>query len=602
MKKLYFSSLLLFGAMAGLHAQQNMTFEPGGQGANYAWNVFENDTNPPLEFVANPNPSGINTSTTVAKFNALATGNPWAGTESGHGQMGTFVLDAAHATLKIMVYKTVISDVAIKLLPPSGVGMTEVKVPNTVTNQWEELTFNLSVAIGQTIDQIVIFPDFSPIPRTYGAISYFDNITFNAGTALPEPAVAAPNPTAAAANVISLFSGAYNNVPVDTWLTVWSASAYQEVNIQGNPTKKYSGLNYAGVETVASQINITGMTHFNLHVWSADFTQFRVKLVDFGADAAYGGGDDTEHELTYETPAQSQWITYHIPIADFVNLQNKQHIAQLIFSSNGSSTVFIDNVYFNNDNVPTMPMVAAPTPTAPSANVISMFSEAYTNVPVDTWLTPWSMASQEEVMIQGNATKKYTNLNFAGIETIASQINATGMSYFNLDVWSPDFTQLRIKLVDFGADAAFAGGDDTEHELTYNTPSQGQWIHYSIPLSSFTNLTNRNHIAQLILASNGTSTVFVDNVYFSTTSTAGVADFAKNTIKMHPNPATEVLNLQSEQIIENVSVYNSLGQEVLHATPNAALATVNVSSLQNGIYLINIQANGAVTAKKFIKQ
>lgn len=602
MKKLYLSSLLMLGAVAGCYAQQNMTFEPGGQGANYTWNVFENDTNPPLEFVANPNPSGINTSTTVAKFTVPATGNPWAGTETVHGQIGTFVLDAAHATVKVMVYKSVISDVGLKLLPASGVGMTEIKIPNTVVNQWEEITFNLAVAVGQTIDQIVIFPDYSPIPRTYGAISYFDNITFSAGSALPQPAVAAPNPTAAAANVISLFSGAYTNVPVDTWLTNWSVSAYQEVNIQGNATKKYSGLNYAGVETISSQININGMTHFNLHVWSSDFTQFRIKLVDFGANAAFGGGDDTEHELTYTAPAQGQWITYHIPIADFVNLQNKQHIAQFIFSSNGSSTVFIDNIYFNNDNVPTTPMVAAPTPTAQQANVISMFSEAYTNVPVDTWLTTWSAATQTEVMIQGNATKKYSNLSFAGVETVASQINASGMSYFNLDVWSPDFTQLRIKLVDFGADAAFGGGNDTEHELTYNNPAQGQWIHYSIPLSSFTNLTNRNHIAQLILASNGTSTVFVDNVYFSTTSTAGIADFAKANLKIFPNPVKDILNLQGNQAVENVTIYNSLGQEVMSAAPNATEASLNVTSLQGGIYLINIQSNGTITTKKFIKQ
>ncbi len=433
MKKLYFSSLLLLGAIAGSQAQQNMTFEPGGQGANYTWNVFENDTNPPLEFVANPNPSGINTSATVAKFTVPATGNPWAGTETVHGQIGTFVLDAAHATVKIMVYKSVISDVGLKLVPPGGTGMTEIKIPNTVVNQWEELTFNLSVAIGQTIDQIVIFPDYSPIPRTYGAISYFDNITFTSGSALPQPSVAAPTPTMAAANVISLFSGAYTNVPVDTWLAVWSQSAYQEVPIQGNATKKYSGLNYAGVETIASQINITGMTHFNLDVWSADFTQFRVKLVDFGANAVYGGGDDTEHELTYTAPAQGQWISYHIPISDFVNLQNKQHIAQLIFSSNGTSTVFIDNIYFSNN------------------------------------------------------------------------------------------------------------------------------------------------------------------------ATAGTESFETAKLKLYPNPANNVLNLEAAAEIQKVMVYNNLGQQVLESVPNASSVALNLDKLQAGIYILGVEVNGTTTTKKFIK-
>ncbi|PHK29932.1 hypothetical protein VF13_39875, partial [Nostoc linckia z16] len=83
MKKLYLSVLLSF-ALAPAVAQQNINFEPGGNGTNYSWNVFENDTNPPLEFVANPNASGINTSSNVAKFTSLVSGNPWAGTETVH--------------------------------------------------------------------------------------------------------------------------------------------------------------------------------------------------------------------------------------------------------------------------------------------------------------------------------------------------------------------------------------------------------------------------------------------------------------------------------------------------------------------------------------
>jgi len=41
----------------------------------------------------------------------------------------------------------------------------------------------------------------------------------------------------------------------------------------------------------------------------------------------------------------------------------------------------------------------------------------------------------------------------------------------------------------------------------------GTWLQLDLPLSSFTGLTNRGHLAQLILSSS-TATVFVDNVYF----------------------------------------------------------------------------------------
>ncbi|KAF2518129.1 T9SS type A sorting domain-containing protein [Flavobacterium salilacus subsp. salilacus] len=777
MKKIYSILPLLFAAVI-THAQDNINFETGGAGLDYTWNIFENDTNPALEYVANPNMSGINTSPTVAKYTVLETGMPWAGCETSHDVgMADFVLTADNATVKIMVYKSVISDVGLKLVTPTGAALPEIKIPNTVINQWEELTFDFSSQIGffaEPFDQVVVFPDFSGNPRTYGTIAYFDNITFGIAEVMDdEPMVAAPDPTLPQEQVISMFSGVYTNVPVDTWLTPWSAASLQEVQIQGNDTKKYVNVNFAGIETIAQMIDATDMTHFNFNAWSADFTQLRVKLVDFGADAAFGGGDDTEHEITYATPAQGEWLTYNIPLSDFTGLVNRDHIAQLIISSNGTSTIYIDNVYFSNGDVVVIdePMVAAPDPTLPQEQVISMFSGVYTNVPVDTWLTSWSQAALEEVQIQGNDTKKYTNLNFAGIETIAQMIDATDMTHFNFNAWSSDFTELRIKLVDFGADAAFGGGDDTEHEITYAAPAQGEWLTYNIPLSDFTGLVNRDHMAQLIISSNGTSTVFIDNVYFSdesvvvidepmvaapdptvpeaqvismfsgvytdvtvdtwltewssgglediqiqgndtkkytnlnfigietiaeqidatnmeffnvnvwsadftqlriklvdfgadaafgggddteheityeapaqgewlsysiplsdftglvntdrisqlifssngtstvyidnvffhTTSTASAATFAFNNFTMYPNPATQAVNLSSAGTIETVTIHNLLGQEVMKVTPNANTTTVNVAQLQNGIYVINAVIEGKVATQKFIK-
>ncbi len=158
-------------------------FEPSGFGAGWTWNVFENGGNPPLEFVANPNPSGINTSATVAKFSARQAGQPYAGTETAHGQMGiTWDLSASNSKIRIMVYKTKISDVGIKLANPAGGAQAEIKVANTVINAWQELTFDFSSRIGNgldgstNIDQIIIFPDF--IARGADDVIYFDHITF----------------------------------------------------------------------------------------------------------------------------------------------------------------------------------------------------------------------------------------------------------------------------------------------------------------------------------------------------------------------------------------------------------------------------------------
>jgi hypothetical protein len=444
MKKNYLCMTAFIAAFAAAHAQDDMNFEPTGVGAAYTWNVFENDTNPPLEFVANPESASINPSLTVAKYTTLATGNPWAGCETNHENgMADFVLDADHAIIKIMVYKSVISDVGIKLVTPTGAALPEIKIPNTEINKWEELTFDFTAQIGfftEPFDQIVIFPDFSGNPRTYGTVSYFDNISFGESdppTGPTEPMEPAPDPTLPQEQVISLFSNVYTNVPVDTWQTPWSSAALQDVQIQGNDTKKYTGLNHVGVETVATQVDASNMTHFNMHVWSPNFTQFRIKLVDFGANGVYDGvglADDKEHELTFNSPAQGGWVAYHIPLTDFTNLTTRANLSQYIFSTGNGATVFADNIYFSNE------------------------------------------------------------------------------------------------------------------------------------------------------------------------STSAAADFTNNTVALYPNPASTQLNLQCSHSIGQVSICNMLGQQVLEMQAAGTTATVHISALQPGVYMLITTQGGVATSQKFIKQ
>jgi hypothetical protein len=181
MKKL----LLVIMIVSGFLFAQNspIDFETGGYGATWTWTVFENDNNPSLEIVTNPNTGGINSSATVAMFTALQAGQPWAGCESLHGaDIGSFSFDSTNCIIKIMVWKDVISDVGIKFVDATSAAQPEIKVANTLINQWEELTFDFSSRIGVypvVKDQIVIFPDFDLAGRTQDNICYFDNISFS---------------------------------------------------------------------------------------------------------------------------------------------------------------------------------------------------------------------------------------------------------------------------------------------------------------------------------------------------------------------------------------------------------------------------------------
>jgi hypothetical protein len=392
------------------------------------------------------------------------------------------------------------------------------------TGAWVSLDIPLAEFAGLTtrghIAQLILSGD----PNTV----YVDNVYFYR-TEVTAPAVPAPTPTEPAANVVSLFSDAYADVTVDTWSAVWDQADVADVDIAGNAAKLYTNLVFAGIEAGSAPIDASATSHFHMDVWTPDPTAspaaLKIKLVDFGADGGFGGGDDVEHEITvdaaYSTPlATGTWVSLDVPLTEFANLTTRGHIAQLIISGD-PNTLYVDNVYFYAGE-PQTPVSPAPTPTYAAGDAISLFSDAYTNVTVDTWSAVWDMADVADVNVAGNATKLYTNLVFAGIEAGSAPINATAMTHFRMDVWTPDPTgspaALRIKLVDFGADGAFGGGDDVEHEITvdasYSTPlATGAWVSLDIPLTAFANLATRGHIAQLIL-SGDPNTVYVDNILF----------------------------------------------------------------------------------------
>lgn len=159
-----------------LPAQQiPIDFEADGNGAGWVWTTFENDTNPSLEIVANPDPTGINTSATVAKFTALQSGQPFAGCETLHGAgIGTFTINEQNAIIRIKVWKPVVSDVGIKLVRSDNWSLGEIKIANTKVNEWEQIEFDFSAHMGNTYDQIVIFPDFNG--RSSDHVIYFDEV------------------------------------------------------------------------------------------------------------------------------------------------------------------------------------------------------------------------------------------------------------------------------------------------------------------------------------------------------------------------------------------------------------------------------------------
>lgn len=176
----------------------------------------------------------------------------------------------------------------------------------------------------------------------------------------------------------------------------------------------------------------------------------------------------------------------------------------------------------NQDGCPIqsdVPLVAAPTPIHDASEVISIFSNHYNNVTVDTFKTDWSQSNFEFVNIANDQTLRYFNLNYVGIETVNQQINANSKTHIHFDYWTADANSIRFKLVDFGANGVYNGvgnADDTEHEIAIENTTKNNWQSIDLSLDDFSGLASRKNLAQYILVAqpSGTSTVYLDNIYF----------------------------------------------------------------------------------------
>ena len=109
-----------------------------------------------------------------------------------------------------------------------------------------------------------------------------------------------------------------------------------------------------------------------------------------------------------------------------------------ITSQDGSTTSTISIAW----TLDPKPQTAAPIPSQDSADVISVYSDAYTSIATN--LNPgWGQATQTtEVQIDGNNTLEYASLNYQGLEYPQTDVSA--MEYVHLDYFTNDAIRLNF--------------------------------------------------------------------------------------------------------------------------------------------------------------
>ena len=176
------------------------------------------------------------------------------------------------------------------------------------------------------------------------------------------------------------------------------------------------------------------------------------------------------------------------------------------------------------------PFIFADEPTRDPSNVISLFSDAYTDVPVsryNSFFEPFQTTLGGVLPIGDQAIISYTDLNFVGIvfngvifpSEAVPTINATNMTHIHIDINVQEELQagdlLLLELTNYGSTNTTGGftipGSDLE---------TGTWVGFDIELSSFAGLSDRSSLGLLLFNSeNGPnnptiSDIYFDNIYF----------------------------------------------------------------------------------------
>ena len=90
------------------------------------------------------------------------------------------------------------------------------------------------------------------------------------------------------------------------------------------------------------------------------------------------------------------------------------------------------------------------------------------------------------------------------------------------------------------------------------------------------------------------SSMVIDYVRVYQNTTASTEDVFANKFSVYPNPSSDVLNIRTDEPIEKVELYNTIGQLIVaKKTTN-----INISSLKTGIYILKIYSRNRSVIKK----
>lgn len=96
------------------------------------------------------------------------------------------------------------------------------------------------------------------------------------------------------------------------------------------------------------------------------------------------------------------------------------------------------------------------------------------------------------------------------------------------------------------------------------------------------------------------ATYYINVINAGDGSFIGIDEATSNVLEIYPNPTTNILNIQSSQNINQITVFDMAGRQVMNINGNSK--HINIENLSNGIYTLRVITEGGISTQKFVKE
>ncbi|MBE0637436.1 MAG: T9SS type A sorting domain-containing protein [Bacteroidales bacterium] len=565
--------------------------------AQYIYNDFDANQNETFlgwpnapTVVANPNPSGINTSANVGQW--VRTTEQWA-----HAYL---LLDGkidftTGQTFSLKVWSPIACVVLFKLEDKNN-GAIFVEVPQNITtpNQWVQLNFNFATASSGVYDKIVIFFDFA---TTTDNTFFFDDVTG------PEYSGGGPSnpvvlPVTFEDPLINYglidFGGNFSEIVTDPT----NPSNTVAKTIKTALAEPWAGTTVGGTAGFPTPIPfVPGSTLMTVDVWSPTAgTPIRLKV------EAYNDPNISVETETNTTVANAwETITFDFmneaPGTAEINFGYSYNKASIFFNFDtpgsvaGEQTYYWDNMAFAGEN-PEKPLMAA---------------DVQDNFENDGWGTIPSWKFQDPELVDltivndplnaanhvANYTRsgsfEWTNAQFI----LEHRMDLTVRNIFQIRVLFPSTNNYTGGLTQKAAiklQNSLLGGNawTTQTEILQDVTALDEWVTLQFDFSS---VSDRTDYDQVVVQFGGEGHFVPAQFYFDDIELLNPVGISSNEISkldISPNPANTYFRITNSDHLKTVEVFNITGQRVMNF--NDVPQQISVSSLPKGIY--SIKATG----------